>query len=144
MAKNITFVQLAIAIMVLFLVSCTGGNKADQGKSGSEGKGQVSGAGGDSGSAAQGAGGGSQQVAVEVKRGNEVYIKSGCSKCHKIGDEGGSIGPDLSKVGQRRTMEEMSTLIRDPKALNPNANMPPQDISDEDLKYLVRYLAMLK
>ena len=83
-------------------------------------------------------------AALEVSRGNDVYINSGCSTCHKIGDEGGSIGPDLTRVGARMTMEEMSAFIRDPKSVRPDSKMPAQTMSDQDLHNLVRYLSMLK
>ncbi len=33
------------------------------------------------------------------KRGQEIFVKSGCTLCHRIGTRGGSVGPDLSYVG---------------------------------------------
>src|SRR4029077_6110602 len=36
--------------------------------------------------------------------GREIYLsaeKTGCSKCHRMGDQGGRIGPDLTGVGRR-------------------------------------------
>ncbi len=39
-----------------------------------------------------------------ANRGREVYLnmeKSLCRKCHRIGDEGGRIGPDLAGIGDR-------------------------------------------
>lgn len=35
----------------------------------------------------------------ENRRGQEVFVKSGCTLCHRIGSRGGSVGPDLSYVG---------------------------------------------
>jgi cytochrome c2 len=84
-------------------------------------------------------------VAQEVKLGNDVFVKSGCLGCHKVGDEGGSIGPELTLIGQKMTMEQMSAWIRNPQAAKPDAKMPAQSaITDTEMQYLVRYLSTLK
>jgi cytochrome c2 len=139
MTKNNWACKAAIAILILIMVSCTGGNKAGQGK-GTDTKGAQSATGNMGASGA----GGDQQMAMEVKKGNEVFSKSGCLNCHKIGDEGGNIGPDLSKIGQKLTVEQLTAWIPNPKAVKPDAKMPPQNVSGEDLKNLAMYLAMLK
>ncbi len=49
-----------------------------------------------------------------VERGKEVYKKS-CAKCHRIGETGKRIGPDLYSVSSR-TREEILENILDPSA----------------------------
>ena len=43
-----------------------------------------------------------------------LFHAAGCVGCHKIGAEGGNVGPDLSHVGARRSAESIRTKILDP------------------------------
>jgi putative heme-binding domain-containing protein len=42
--------------------------------------------------------------------------KGGCINCHSIENRGGSVGPDLSEIGIRRTPESLRLAIVDPDA----------------------------
>jgi nitric oxide reductase subunit C len=77
--------------------------------------------------------------------GKKVFDQYRCELCHKIGDTGGVIGPDLSHVGSKQDSRWISAQIRDPKSHNPNTLMPayPQ-IPEAELNVLVSYLAGLK
>src|SRR5712691_8439980 len=44
------------------------------------------------------------------------YGKGGCVNCHSIQNRGGSVGPDLSEIGIRRTPESLRLAIVDPDA----------------------------
>jgi putative heme-binding domain-containing protein len=44
-----------------------------------------------------------------------------CANCHKIGDRGTALGPDLSKIGATRTRAELLDSM-----LNPSARVEPQ------------------
>lgn len=50
--------------------------------------------------------------------GSQVFFgrKAACSSCHRIGAEGGKIGPDLTKVGERRTDRDLLEAIVLPSA----------------------------
>lgn len=73
--------------------------------------------------------------------GLEVYARAGCSACHTIDGQGGSAGPDLSRVGQRRSEEWLVRYTRDPRSTNPSAEMPPfSELTDEELRALAAYL----
>jgi len=78
-----------------------------------------------------------------IRRGNEKYIAMGCSNCHRVGDEGGSVGPELTHVAARMSPEEMKAFIANPKAVNPDSKMPPQEMSPEELDDLVKFLSTL-
>ena len=41
----------------------------------------------------------------DVSRGRTAVESSGCFDCHRIGDRGSRVGPDLSDIGGRRTPE---------------------------------------
>ncbi len=59
-----------------------------------------------------------------VDRGREVFLnadKSLCSKCHRIGDEGPRIGPDLSGIGSRFSRIHLIESILEPsRAIAPS------------------------
>src|SRR2546426_10461508 len=42
--------------------------------------------------------------------------KGGCVNCHSIENRGGSVGPDLSEIGIRRTPESLRLTLVDPDA----------------------------
>src|SRR5204863_1366813 len=42
--------------------------------------------------------------------------KGGCLNCHSIENRGGSLGPDLSEIGIRRTPESLRLALTDPSA----------------------------
>jgi putative membrane-bound dehydrogenase-like protein len=53
-----------------------------------------------------------------VPSGRQVFLgrKAACSACHRVGGEGGKIGPDLSKVGERRNERDLLEAIVFPSA----------------------------
>src|SRR5262245_55252444 len=56
------------------------------------------------------------QVASGPARGEQIYRRSGCAKCHAIGAEGGLLGPDLSNVGRRRVPDYLRRALIEPEA----------------------------
>src|SRR6185312_12741769 len=66
----------------------------------------------------------------DAKNGEAVFFNKElkCASCHKIGDKGTSLGPDLSAIGKTRTKAELLDSI-----LNPSAKVDPQFAS-----YLVK------
>src|SRR6266851_2423319 len=49
----------------------------------------------------------------------QVYQRSGCAACHRIGVEGSVFGPELSRIGAGRSAEYIRESI-----LNPSADIP--------------------
>jgi len=77
--------------------------------------------------------------------GAAIFRAQGCSACHRINGLGGTIGPDLTRVGRRRTKEWIEDQIRTPKAHNPNSIMPSfARLPDKDVEDLAGYLSGLK
>jgi ubiquinol-cytochrome c reductase cytochrome b subunit len=66
-----------------------------------------------------------------------------CVSCHKIAGEGGSSGPDLSKVGSRRDVGSLRALIMDPTSEYPETIMPRfrDRLNAEQINSLAQYLA---
>ncbi|MFQ5916104.1 MAG: c-type cytochrome [Nitrospinota bacterium] len=74
----------------------------------------------------------------DPQRGKWVYQRNSCSACHTIGGRGGKIGPDLSRVGEVRTIPAWyrQHLV--------NTHKPPAILADQDMDDLIAYLQSLK
>jgi len=48
---------------------------------------------------------------ASVSRGAEVFVKAQCAKCHRFGDRGEAMGPDLTSVAKRFTRKEVLQSI---------------------------------
>ena len=89
-------------------------------------------------------------------RGRQLFMarnKAPCTGCHLIpGDDvwpAGSIGPDLSVIGDRRLPDRyLFELIWDPRVVFPNTSMPPWGpagiLSPEEVVHIVAFLQTLK
>jgi putative heme-binding domain-containing protein len=61
-----------------------------------------------------------EKAAGDAASGKAVYEGKGkCASCHSIGGSGGVLGPDLSDVGRRRTLQYLEESL-----LNPDADVP--------------------
>ncbi|OBZ10501.1 cytochrome c oxidase subunit II [Bacillus sp. FJAT-27264] len=91
-------------------------------------------------------------------------FKDQCLKCHAVGDQGISVGPNLTGIGSREAIagilinddsgvegasveENLKTWLHDPKSVKPNNLMPnPKDLglTDEEIDGIAHYLANYK
>jgi len=81
----------------------------------------------------------------------DIIAGLGCGVCHKIGEEEGEVGPDLTKIGAKRDKDYLRRAL-----LTPNADIAegfdedimPQtfgmDLSAKEMEMLVTYLSGLK
>ncbi len=77
--------------------------------------------------------------------GEAVFKAQGCSACHMISGVGGTIGPDLTEVGSRKSKEWIEEQIENPKLHNPSSIMPSfAKLSKRDREDLADYLSGLK
>jgi cytochrome c oxidase cbb3-type subunit III len=67
----------------------------------------------------------SGQVTGDPQRGEALYNSSGCSTCHMIDGQGGSIGPDLSRIGSMRGAAGLKERLQDPGANLPMVGAGP-------------------
>ena len=58
-------------------------------------------------------------VTGDPQAGKGVFQSSGCSACHMIDGQGGSIGPDLSRIGDMRGPTSLKQRL-----IDPGANLP--------------------
>lgn len=58
-------------------------------------------------------------VAGDAAKGRQVYLRNGCSGCHRIAGDGSVFGPDLTRIGSARSAEYIRESI-----VNPSADVP--------------------
>ncbi|MBA2439783.1 MAG: c-type cytochrome [Thermoleophilaceae bacterium] len=82
-------------------------------------------------------------VAAQYKPGADVVAASGCLACHKIGENGGTLAPNLTEVGDRLGRDAIARTL-----VNPTAPMPTfRDIKEqnpEQFDELVSFIASLR
>lgn len=88
--------------------------------------------------------------------GRRLFEGYGCAGCHTVRGhfEGGAIGPDLTRLGSRRTLAAatlpmdapaLADFIRDPGATKPGSRMPAfPHMTPEDAQAIAGYLAGLR
>ncbi len=79
-------------------------------------------------------------AAPALARGALVFEVSGCRGCHKLEGVGGIIGPELDKVGARRSPEWLERHFLTPAAVTPGSGMPPQKLSGPDLEAITLFM----
>jgi len=63
-----------------------------------------------------------------------------CLGCHKLNGEGGTIGPDLTTVRQRRSAAYVAAMIADPQRVVPGSVMPRTAMPEATREVITRYL----
>jgi len=61
----------------------------------------------------------SGKISGDPHKGDALYRSSGCATCHMIEGQGGSIGPDLSRIGDMRGPTSLKQRL-----IDPGANLP--------------------
>ncbi len=66
--------------------------------------------------------------------GNDLIARFACAGCHRIGNEGGTVGPDLNGVLARLGADGVSRKLLEPTYNNPSSAMPkfPLDRNQAD------------
>lgn len=74
---------------------------------------------------------------AQVTHGALLFHDKGCEYCHMVGGYGGTRGPDLSRVAERLTPEQMTVRI-----LNGGTNMPAfgSNLNPQEMDDLVAFL----
>lgn len=56
----------------------------------------------------------------------------GCIACHRIGDVGGKVGPELTHVGKRLQLKWIYNWIKDPHRFIADVRMPRIPMEEDD------------
>jgi menaquinol-cytochrome c reductase cytochrome b/c subunit len=79
----------------------------------------------------------------QFQEGKEITASSGCLGCHKIGENGNTLGPPLTNIGDRLGPDAIARTL-----VNPTSPMPKYDTlrekNPEQFDKLVQYVASLK
>jgi cytochrome c2 len=79
----------------------------------------------------------------EISKGKELYDAKGCRSCHAIGD-GGVVGPNLQKVGDRLENGFIFYHLKDPHLEVPDAVEPNYNLTDEEATAITHFLMSCK
>lgn len=83
------------------------------------------------------------EVAPRYERGADVVASSGCLACHMIGHNGGTLGPDLTEIGERLGRDAIARTL-----VNPTSPMPSyasfREQQPEQFDEMVRFIASLR
>jgi menaquinol-cytochrome c reductase cytochrome b/c subunit len=78
-----------------------------------------------------------------LEKGQEITASSGCLGCHKIGENGNTLGPNLSTIGSRLGRDAIARTL-----VNPTPPMPPyrrlREEHPDQFNQLVEYVASLR
>ncbi len=79
----------------------------------------------------------------QYEEGKQITASAGCLGCHKIGENGNTLGPELTDIGARLGRDAIARTL-----INPTSPMPSyrelQDQKPEQFDKLVQYVASLK
>jgi menaquinol-cytochrome c reductase cytochrome b/c subunit len=83
------------------------------------------------------------EVAPQYERGAAVAASAGCLGCHKIGENGNTLGPDLTEIGDRLGRDAIARTL-----VNPTSPMPSyvdlRNDNPEQFEQLVDFIASLR
>jgi menaquinol-cytochrome c reductase cytochrome b/c subunit len=80
------------------------------------------------------------EVAPEFEAGKQEVVNQGCLGCHKIGENGNALAPELTDIGAKLPAAAIERTLLNPSGIMPQYGNLPQ----EKLDNLVRFLASLQ
>ena len=78
------------------------------------------------------------------ERGRQLFTEQGCYGCHMIEKYGTPIATDLSHIGSKYSVADLTRWLQDPKAQKPTAHMPKIAMPGGDAEALAAYLGGLR
>jgi len=79
-----------------------------------------------------------------VQLGKAYFTGFDCIKCHRIGDTGGTRGPDLTLIGFRKSRAWLDIWLKSPPAWRHDTTMPSYYLKDDVRAAILEYLAVQK
>ena len=84
-----------------------------------------------------------QPAPAGLKKGQEVMASSGCLGCHKVGENGNTLGPNLTHIGDKLGKAAIARTLVNPTPPMPNYSKLQQQ-TPEQFDQLVQYVASLR
>ncbi|MFQ5608122.1 MAG: c-type cytochrome, partial [Candidatus Zixiibacteriota bacterium] len=82
--------------------------------------------------------------AAERFAGSGIVQQRNCVTCHTIGQSGGTVGPILNQISDRRTEDWLRTWFKNPNSLKSGTKMPNFQFSESELDELLSHLTKMK
>ncbi len=79
-----------------------------------------------------------------VDSGKELTVDYGCMGCHRIGDEGQNVAPELSHAGSKLREAYLFSIVQEPDKVVPGTSMKNFQLEVEDIEDIVAYLRLLE
>lgn len=81
----------------------------------------------------------------QASRARKLIAANNCLVCHRLGDVGGSAGPNLTNYAERDIRaDDLMVFLRKPTSWYPSTTMPAYpDLSNQELKLMANYLTGL-
>lgn len=70
----------------------------------------------------------------------QAAFEGKCVKCHRLNGKGGTKGPELTNILDRKDENYIRIYTMDPRSVKPDGTMPPSDLSDHELEMIINYL----
>ena len=83
------------------------------------------------------------EVASKFEEGKKVTASSGCLGCHKIGENGNTLGPNLTTIGDSLGRDAIARTLMNPTAPMPSYARLRED-NPEQFEQLVGFVSSLK
>lgn len=82
--------------------------------------------------------------AVLAFRESPIVVQKSCISCHTIGRDGGTVGPTLDQLSNRRSEEWLRRWLKDPNEVKPGTKMPNFDFTPSEIDELISYMRNLR
>jgi len=83
----------------------------------------------------------------DVTKGQRLFVQKGCMKCHTLWEEKGELGPDLTRIGQNKTLLQLAGLLwsHSPKMteLMRQKGIQRPEFTSEEMNDLISFLYSL-
>ena len=80
---------------------------------------------------------------ASIKAGKKLFYQSACLACHSVGGTGGSSGPALDKVAERRSVDSIEAFIANPRPASGKQLMPPLKLTERERHQIADFLISL-
>jgi mono/diheme cytochrome c family protein len=77
---------------------------------------------------------------AERKARRLLVEKLPCLGCHRLGEDGGRIGPELASVSRRLQPDFIAAVVRAPREVVPHSSMPLVPMPSDTRELVIRYL----
>lgn len=75
---------------------------------------------------------------------SSIIAKYQCDTCHTITERGGTVGPILNQVGNRRDEDWIRRWLKDPNSIKPGTKMPTFSFTPDEFEEVVGYVSAMK